>query len=659
MPAVPGLTVTPVAGSYNKLDVSWNTVSGTAVYIVKWKTSDSSSYPTSNAKALYPSRDPNPTSHQITGLTAGTKYTVQVDARNTLGTMLARSETTATTNTSPPPGLVSNLGQADSGQSHDINTIDAAQAFTTGPNRSTSYVGWTLTGVDIELPRVGNAPPTYSVGIHHSRSDNTPGARIATLTNPDTLVVGVNSFTHPGFRLGKNDTYFIVVDSEGGGTGETYWLLTGKDSEDSGGAEGWSIGDSSLWRNQDSTGAWTEIATKDSLLLRINGREYFDIRGPQDDPDGYVPRQHEPADLNRVPRNVHISSTGEVTWDLDKRTKADPYTLYFVDWTSKEEPPAFMPESRYSHGFTSVPEDECSSSCSAQLEEEGDEFDPRMHYLVHVNTDYRDDSLCTPPVMARYAPSGTVEIINDGSKLLMLSKARLSLEEGGEGTYTVRLATEPGSKVTVNISVEGEDKVFINTESLTFTRKDWHAPQEVTVRGIDAGTAAITHSVSGGGDCYNGVSEKVAVTVSAAAQQEATSTSTPTPITTEPPSGGGGSSAPPSSGGGGGVAPPSGGSGGGGVPPPSSGEELIEPPEEEDQPVVEQSPDTEEPPAEEQESPVMEDQPVAEEPPPPSDSGGGCALSESGEGDTSGVFLAAFALFLAVSLGRHTARKSF
>ncbi len=659
MPAVPGLTATPVSGSYTKLDVSWEAVNDAASHVVQWKVSSDQSYSRFNTRDVS-STDPNPTSFQITGLTAGTSYTVRVDAYSALGLVIANSEVTATTNTAPPPGLVSNIAQGDTGIVLDINAQDGAQAFTTGPNRSTSYVGWTLTGVDIDLRTVGSAPPTYSVGIHHSKSDNTPGARIATLTNPDTLVEGVNSFTHPGLRLSKNDTYFVVVDSEGGGTGQTGWEYTSSNSEDSGGAEGWSIGDSSLLRNQDSTGTWSEPSAKDPVMIRINGREYFDIRGPQDDPDGYVPRQHEPADLNRVPRNVHISPTGKVTWDLDKRTKADPYTLYFVDWTSGEEPPAFMPESRYSHGFTSVAEDECSSSCSAQLEEEGDDFDSQMHYLVHVNTADRDDSLCTPPVMARYAPSGTVKVINDGSKLLMLSKARLSLDEGGEGTYAARLATKPESKVTVDLSVEGEDKVFTGTESLTFTRKDWHTPQEVTVRGIDAGTAAITHSVSGGGDCYNGVSEKVAVTVNAAAQQEVTPTSTSTPITTAPPSGGGGSSAPPSSGGGGGAAPPSGGGGsGGGVPTPSFGEELIEPPEEEDQPVVEQSPDTEEPPAEEQESPVMEDQPVAEEPPPPSDSGGGCALSESGEGDTSGVFLAAFALFLAVSLGRRPARKSF
>ena len=644
---MPGLTVTPVADSYDKLDVSWNEVPGATNYRIQLKTGDQS-YSLTDSDRIF-NAFANDRSLQVFGLTAGTTYSVRVTARVLIGgTVLAQSETTATTNAPPPVPegqiqLVSNLAQADSGQSHDINTIDAAQAFTTGPNSSTSYVGWTLTGVDIELPRVGNAPPTYSVGIHHSKSDNTPGAWIATLTNPDTLVVGVNSFTHPGFRLGKNDTYFIVVDSEGGGTGETYWLLTGEDSEDSGGAEGWSIGDSSLWRNQDSTGAWTEIVTKDSLLLRINGREYFDVRGPQDDPD-YVPRPDEPADLNRVPRNVHISPTGVVTWDLDDRTKADPWTLYFVDWTSREEPPARMPKSRWSHGFTSIAEHECSPGCSVRIEEEDiDEFDPQMHYLVHVNTADRDDYSCIPPVMVRYAPSGAVKVINDGSKRLMLSKARLSLDEGEEGTYAARLATEPESKkVTVDLSVEGEDKVFIGTESLDFTRKDWHAPQEVTVRGIDAGTAAITHSVSSGGDCYNGVSEKVAVTVSAAAQQEITSTLTSTRITTAPASGGGGGGAP----------PPSGGGGGGGVPAPSSGEA-------EDQPVIEQSPDTEEPPAEEQESPVMEDQPVAEEPPPPSDGGGGCALSESGEGDASGVFFAALALFLTVSLRRHTARKSF
>ena len=37
-PAVPGFTVTPVSGSTDKLDVSWNTVTGAHLYSVQWKT---------------------------------------------------------------------------------------------------------------------------------------------------------------------------------------------------------------------------------------------------------------------------------------------------------------------------------------------------------------------------------------------------------------------------------------------------------------------------------------------------------------------------------------------------------------------------------------------------------------------------------------------
>ena len=93
-PAVPGFTVTPVAGSTDKLDVSWNAVSSTDVYSIRWKTGDQTYlFPTGSKTIAAPA-----TGFQITGLTANTTYGVQIRAIDRPSTILAESETSATTN---------------------------------------------------------------------------------------------------------------------------------------------------------------------------------------------------------------------------------------------------------------------------------------------------------------------------------------------------------------------------------------------------------------------------------------------------------------------------------------------------------------------------------------------------------------------------------
>ena len=104
--------------------------------------------------------------------------------------------------------------------------------------------------------------------------------------------------------------------------------------------------------------------------------------------------------LDRVPRNVRISHSGLVTWDLDDETEAHSDIMYFVKWLGEESPPSNM---LYPDDIAYVQESDCSpgGSCDAQIEE----FNARLHYLVHLNTQARDSVFCAPPVMARYTPS--------------------------------------------------------------------------------------------------------------------------------------------------------------------------------------------------------------------------------------------------------------
>ena len=86
-----------------------------------------------------------------------------------------------------------------------------------------------------------------------------------TLTQPASLILGVNEFTTSGIELAANTTYWVVVDSSGGGS--VQWEGTAADSEDST-ASGWSIADESYDRpyDGDTWNSWT-----DPFKFRVNG----------------------------------------------------------------------------------------------------------------------------------------------------------------------------------------------------------------------------------------------------------------------------------------------------------------------------------------------------------------------------------------------------
>ena len=101
--------------------------------------------------------------------------------------------------------LVSNMGQTTSG-SGDATSQDGAQAFTTGTNS----LGYTLESVEISLTVGGPPFPAHTVSIW-TESSNSPGSSLGTLTNPDPVVNGVNTYTTTdGISLLAGTTYFIV-----------------------------------------------------------------------------------------------------------------------------------------------------------------------------------------------------------------------------------------------------------------------------------------------------------------------------------------------------------------------------------------------------------------------------------------------------------------
>ena len=91
-----------------------------------------------------------------------------------------------------------------------------------------------------------------------------------------------------------------------------------------------------------------------------------------------------------------------------------------------------------------------------------------------------------------------VTVTDDDEPEVTVSSDTLSVVEGGSGSYTVRLAFQPTTSVTIDVTGGGD--VTVDPTSLTFTADTWETPQTVTVRAAeDTDTVddaqTITHSV--------------------------------------------------------------------------------------------------------------------------------------------------------------------
>ena len=134
----------------------------------------------------------------------------------------------------------------------------AAQSFTTGANAG----GYTLSEVRLRFSSLGSA----SMKI---REDNSglPGSELATLTNPSSIVSGLNTFTAPsGTTLAANTTYWVSVH-EGVSSDPASYANVASDNET--GLTGWTIGNGRKWRF-DEGNSWGDD-TSNSLSLAIRG----------------------------------------------------------------------------------------------------------------------------------------------------------------------------------------------------------------------------------------------------------------------------------------------------------------------------------------------------------------------------------------------------
>ena len=113
--------------------------------------------------------------------------------------------------------------------------------------------------------------------------------------------------------------------------------------------------------------------------------------------------------------------------------------------------------------------------------------------------------------------AASVTITDNDTAAVTVNPTTLSVTEGGSSSYTVVLASQPTSNVTVTPSRTGSSDVTVSSSPLTFTPTNWSTAQTVTVAAAEDtdalnDTATVTHAVSGA-DYATVTAASVAVTV--------------------------------------------------------------------------------------------------------------------------------------------------
>ena len=163
--------------------------------------------------------------------------------------------------------LVSNTGQFTT-QTRFIGQ-DRAQAFTTGAASD----GYNLTRVEIPVEALSTSElNTVTVRIESSNASNRPGGNLGTLTNGNR-VSGRIQFTTSPIHLAANTTYFVVWESTASHNSGPQYDATTYDGEDSGGAQGWSIDNGSLYRDS-SDEAWKTSSAQSLKLAHPRPRRW-------------------------------------------------------------------------------------------------------------------------------------------------------------------------------------------------------------------------------------------------------------------------------------------------------------------------------------------------------------------------------------------------
>ena len=143
-----------------------------------------------------------------------------------------------------------------------------AQGFTTGAEAS----GYTLSSIEVRLENTSASAATRNVPTVKVVSGSATGTEIARLDGGSQSISAsttVNrTYTAPAnTRLAASTTYYVVIE---GGSDNLALLAVTSDSEDDGGATGWSIADNGFFRFAVVMGLFANVS-QHSFMIRVNG----------------------------------------------------------------------------------------------------------------------------------------------------------------------------------------------------------------------------------------------------------------------------------------------------------------------------------------------------------------------------------------------------
>ena len=154
--------------------------------------------------------------------------------------------------------LVSNTGQGATASVFLSQT--SAQGFSTGSNAA----GYTLSSVDI----VSSDDDSFAVALYTTDTSGLPDTESVSLTPPGSFAAGTLTFTAPADTTLSASTDYSLVITLGTGVLALDLHTTSSDSEDSGGATGWSLANN---HRTLSGNTWSASSTGRTFRIAIKG----------------------------------------------------------------------------------------------------------------------------------------------------------------------------------------------------------------------------------------------------------------------------------------------------------------------------------------------------------------------------------------------------
>ena len=158
--------------------------------------------------------------------------------------------------------LVKNTGQMDDGADVFLSSgfPKQAQAFRTGSNSE----GYNLTSIAIRFDTISDTSTAKSelTATLNKVSSGNPGTALCTLVTPDLTSAAANTFAAPSDGtcpvLLPSTSYYVVLDRTSHSVGTIGLQLTTSDNEDDGGADGWTIDNTT---KEYSSSSWSTTST--------------------------------------------------------------------------------------------------------------------------------------------------------------------------------------------------------------------------------------------------------------------------------------------------------------------------------------------------------------------------------------------------------------